>query len=140
MKYVKVLKSASNYVSKQELQNAIDNNDEKILSMFKAEWIGQGYGYKSEKNWNEMKSDEVIYIPEYGYKQGTDIPEDFYTKQDFIDIVGEVRAQNLFSDVDWQYPETLAEEYDWQTDYNETGANAPEGFEPKYDEKGNYIK
>lgn len=141
MKFVKLVKSASGYISKKQLQDAIDNNDENILSMFKAEWIGQGYGYKSEKNWNEMQLDEVIYIPEYGYREGTDIPEDLYTKQDFLNIVGgnEGRAQNLFSDVDWQSPETLANEWDWMTDYNETANTPHEGVEPQYDEEGHYI-
>ena len=109
------------------LEKAIDTQDMNVLKVFKSRDIGQGYGYKLYKDWDKIEDDEVIYIPEYAYKQiepeekWFDVPFSIngcYTKEDFIDIVGdEERAQTLFEDVDWQYPETLADEYDWQTDY-----------------------
>lgn len=149
MKFIKLLKAkkikAEEIITKDILTKAIDEYDKTgemndTLVIFVPQWIGQGYGYKIDKNWEEIQPNEVIYIPEYGYREETHIPESFYTKQDFINIVGKERAKQLFYDVDWQFPETLADEYDWQTDYEETGKNAPEGFEPKYDEKGQYKK
>lgn len=150
-------KTASNYVSKQALEQAINEyvetaevND--ILRQFKSEYIGQGWGYKKDGKWESFANDEVIYIPECGYgsedvAEGSATcmsdypiwPDYIYTKQDFINLVGNDRARQLFEDVDWQTPEILSQEYDWQTDYNEVGRNAPEGFEPKYDENGAYI-
>lgn len=152
MKFVRLLKAkkikAEEILTTSMLEKAIDEYDQTgkindILKRVEPTDIGQGYGYKLfNKDWNDIQLDEVIYIPEYGYREGTDIPESYYTKQDFLNIVGgnDRRAQNLFSDVDWQSPETLAYEWDWLTDYNETGKNAPEDFEPKYDEKGQYKK
>lgn len=81
---------------------------------FPKEWIGEGYGYKSSKEWDEMSDDELIYIPEAAY---TDYPEDCpnygYSKEDFIVICqnDEVKAAQLFYGCTWQHPETLYEEY-----------------------------
>ena len=89
------------------------------------EWIGQGYGYKSEKEWNCIDLDEIIYIPEYGYNditQSTADRENVYSKRDFIQLIrncddkfldigrqGQVKrmAAELFEAVDWQFPESL---------------------------------
>ena len=144
MNFVKLIKSASNYISIDQLADAIDNKDEKILSLFEADWIGQGYGYKSNKKWEDMALDEVIYIPESGYDtsygDGSGYPIDaLYSKQDFIDMVGEKRAPILFESVDWQSPDILCEEWDWITDYHETENTPHEGVEPQYDEEGHYI-
>ena len=93
-------------------------------------WIGQGYGYKlTEKEWNDLDDDEIIYIPEYGYEreEGKRFVEraDAYTKRDFIQLIrncddkfldigrqGQVdrMAKELFEAVDWQYPESLLQE------------------------------
>jgi len=151
MKFIRVIKSNSSYISSSMVEQSIENYEEtgkvdEILLQLKPRFIGQGYGYKSDKKWEDMAMDEVIYIPEGGYTKGTNgtnIPESFYTKEDFIKIQeyegGEPRAKILFEDVDWQDPNTLSEEYDWRTDYNESGSEAPEDFEPQYDEEGRYI-
>lgn len=92
-------------------------------------WIGQGYGYKSEKEWDYIDLDEIIYIPEYGYEreEGKRFVEraDAYTKRDFIQLIrncddkfldigrqGQVdrMARELFEAIDWQYPESLLQE------------------------------
>lgn len=83
-------------------------------------YIGQGYGYKKDIDWEQVSPEEVIYIPEYGYRNGTICEDSIYTKKDFIDITGgdNKLAQELFEDVDWQHPETLYDE--WEVD-NENG-------------------
>lgn len=82
-----------------------------LLRLFPAEWIGQGFGYKLSKNWEDMQMDEVIYVPEYGYEGVPLSVENMYTKKDFIDITGnDTSAQILFDLVDWQSPETLHNE------------------------------
>ena len=100
------------------------------LGTMPCEWIGQGYGYKlTEKEWNDLDNDEIIYIPEYGYEreEGKRFVEraDAYTKRDFIQLIrncddkfldigrqGQVdrMAKELFEAVDWQYPESLLQE------------------------------
>ena len=47
-------------------------------------WIGQGYGYKSSRNWEDMEMDEMIYIPEYMIEYGT--PINAYSKKEFVKI------------------------------------------------------
>ena len=91
------------------------------------EWIGQGYGYKeTEKEWNDIDDDEIIYIPEYGYNDDHTVSRnDAYTKSDFIKLTSdfmnttdktvqsediEQLAMELFDAVDWQYPESLIDE------------------------------
>ena len=93
-------------------------------------WIGQGYGYKlTEKEWNDLDDDEIIYIPEYAYDTGEETlfvdRENAYTKRDLIQLIrncddkfldigrqGQVNrmAKELFEAVDWQYPESLLQE------------------------------
>lgn len=154
MNFIRVIKSDIK-VTRDMLEKAIEEYVDKavvsdILKQFKSINIGQGWGYKKDGEWKSFSNDEIIYIPEGGYSDGdwggssriSDYPINsdlLYTKQDFINIVGNDRARQLFEDVDWQSPETLAYEYDWQTDYNEIGRNAPEGFKPNYDKDGNYI-
>lgn len=77
-------------------------------------WIGQGYGFKSDKKWEDMKLDEVIYVPEYGIAEdelGNEYAESSFTKQDFINLCLEencpINGEVLFNMVDWQFPETL---------------------------------
>ncbi len=96
------------------------------------EWIGQGYGYKyTEKDWEDIDNDEIIYIPEYGYEDEVDgfvvNRENAYNKRDLREVVknkypkvkGELLdrlACLLFDAIDWQFPETAIEE-EWL--YNE---------------------
>ena len=39
-----------------------------LLRLFPTEWLGQGWGYKLDKSWEDMQMDEVVYVPEYGYE------------------------------------------------------------------------
>lgn len=92
------------------------------LKQFKSKYIGQGWIWKSEVEWDEMKDDDICYLSEscYANDEGEvfDYPVQYgWTKHDFINIVGKERAKTLFEDVDWQSPETLADEYDWGCDY-----------------------
>lgn len=86
------------------------NRNSKIV---KPEWIGQGYGYKSDKPWKLMKNVDVVYIPEYGFDSDENISE-LYTKSDFIDLANgnEKFAETIFDNVDWQFPETWLDEYE----------------------------
>lgn len=84
------------------------------------EWIGQGYGYKKyDFDWENGNPTDIIYIPEYAYYEGDDlieVPRDCaYSKQDFIGICNgdESNALYLFECVDWQFPETMYNEIDW---------------------------
>lgn len=103
-----------------DLQKLVVEYDEsgvwdKRLDEFKPNTLGQGFGYKSTKSWEQLGMDEVCYVPEYGYEEFKNVPsfEDIYSKRDFIDICNgnEGLAQNLYEDVDWQSPETLW--YEW---------------------------
>lgn len=80
---------------------------------FPYEWIGQGYGYK---NPNYKTEDEIIYIPEYAYKDGH--AEYGYSFSDFLAICDgyRKRAEFLFEWVDWQHPETAYDELDFDND------------------------
>jgi hypothetical protein len=86
--------------------------------------IGQGYGYKLDKEWDDIDEQEIIYIPEYGYEE-TDFNETIYverssafSKEDFIELVRnygindhiEEIARRLFNWCDWQFPTTVIEE------------------------------
>ena len=91
------------------------------------EWIGQGWGYKEEKAWDEIDNDEIIYIPEYGYTDdGTVDRENAYNKRDLREVVKQTYpklkgerldtlASILFNSIDWQFPETAIDE-DWLLD------------------------
>ena len=95
------------------------------------EWIGQGYGYKDiSKEWEDMNPDDIIYIPEYAYEDEEDgtifvSRENAYSKNDFKRIIQRLdyewrdigrcvevnrMAKELFESVDWQFPESLANE------------------------------
>lgn len=125
-------------ITKDKLVKAIKENDTSITKKFKSEDIGQGYGYKPYKDWNKIQLDEVIYIPEVGYMKedengnsilGEDVvsTEVIYTKQDFIDIVKDkvkpsrvnAEASALYEMVDWQCPEVLAEELNYDEEYED---------------------
>lgn len=118
--------------TKKEVVYAINTKNEAVLNVFEADWIGQGYGYKLNKKWSDIKLDEVIYIPEAGYYtdnwDGTGYPLDtecVYTKQDFINLVKDLvmpsrvddEASALFDMVDYQCPETLASELEYDAEY-----------------------
>lgn len=92
-----------------------DNTAFNLEDIIPSEWIGQGYGYKPDIDWNTVDLDEIIYIPECAYGDNEyDDPTSVYTKQDFLDICGNDNdAEELHSMVDWQCPETLYDELDW---------------------------
>lgn len=135
--------------TKEQLKDAMKRCDHEFLELFYSRDIGQGMGYKLDKDWDKMLDDEIIYIPEVGYREKlTDnlrkFPTDIdcvYTKQDFINIVkDEVKpsrvdeeAQALFDAVDWQTPEALAEEWEFDSEYEEPSDKA---FDPKINCRG----
>lgn len=92
-----------------------------IFTILEPNCFTQGSCYKSETEWGKALPTEIIYIPEYSYK--TMEPSELYTKQDFINIAKEykyVEPDYLFDMVDWQHPETLADEIEEvEEDYNE---------------------
>lgn len=120
---------------KEQVIKGIKSNDHKIMEVFESSDIGQGMGYKLDKEWNKILPNEVIYIPEVGYSEyDTDHIRSFpvnadcvYSKQDFINIIKEYvkpsrveeEAQALFNMVDWQCPETLADELEFDEDYED---------------------
>lgn len=74
--------------------------------------------FKSDKAWNEMDDNDIIYIPDIMLNDLTEIfegcfsfydikqlIENIYTKADFINIAGD-KAEELFHYVDWQHPES----------------------------------
>jgi hypothetical protein len=91
-----------------------------------------GYCYKNEDNFN--KKEGVCYIPEYAIKKDvgmfsikrngsldyfykiTDFYPNYYTYDDFMKLCdnNEKRATILFEIVDWQYPESLLYELEWE--------------------------
>lgn len=135
-------------ITKDMLVKAVKQYDTSITDLFRSQDIGQGVGYKSNKEWDKMLADEVIYIPEVGYmkedENDTQIIVDelvrydcIYTKQDFIDIVKnkvkpsrvDEEASALFDMVDWQCPEVLAEELNYDEDYEDQPSD--KAFDPK---------
>ena len=101
--------------------------------------IGQGYGYKLDMLWNEIPEGVVIYIPEYGYsddEKHMPTEEGIYTKADFREITKDEKdpekyAEELFYDVDWQFPESL---------YSEWVEVMDESINEKYCTKGDITK
>ena len=110
--------------TKKQIQKLI--NEEKDIIYLQTymgfEDIGQGYGYKSVEAWDSDSPDVIVYIPEYCYSEtendeGTRITileiDSCYTKQDFLDITGDLeKAEDLFESVDWQHPTTLWNEWE----------------------------
>lgn len=75
--------------------------------------------FKSDKPWNEMDDNDIIYIPDIALNDLTEIfegcfsfynikqlIENIYTKADFINIARD-KAEELFHYVDWQHPESV---------------------------------
>lgn len=114
---------ASNFLTKDELIDKINNDI--LPPEYEAQPIGQGEGYKIDLGiWNENFDENiVVYIPEYGYdNDGIPKEDDIYSFKDFIDICkgDREKALQLLEDVDWQSPETLYDEYDWDDELNES--------------------
>ena len=93
-------------------------------------WIGQGYGYAMDIQWETTPDDEIIYIPEYGYEVFGDGSltvkrENAYSKADIRKAVREYIiseydeklaaddalvdsfARDVYEGLDWQFPESL---------------------------------
>ena len=79
----------------------------------------QGYVYKSNKDFDELADDEICYVPEY-YDETDEngLLKDVtaYTKLDFMELCDNIkwRAVFIYEGVDWQHPETLYDETDWE--------------------------
>lgn len=109
------------YLTKEKIFDVIEKGIKKIdfqnqIGFFNSE---QGYIFKSDKSFEELKDDEVCYIPEYYAEvNDEDLLEDVdvYTKTDFMKICGDIKwqASELYECVDWQHPETLYDETDWE--------------------------
>lgn len=89
--------------------------NEELKAAFPKEWMGQGWGCKADiSDFANTPFDTVLYIPEYGYDEN-DIPirENIYSKLDFAHIAEDAQlAEELFTEVDWQFPETLMGEWE----------------------------
>lgn len=103
-----------------------DGTIEKVIPVEEGS-LGQGVGFKSLLSFDEAPMDEVLYVPEYGWKEEADSDYrgcDFFTKRSFLEITSKNPenpapweynlAWNLYNQVDWQYPETLFDE--WEMD------------------------
>ncbi|MDA3053225.1 hypothetical protein OFO01_07325 [Campylobacter sp. JMF_01 NE2] len=69
-----------------------------------------GYCYKADiTSFSEAKDNEIIYVPESAYTEGT---FEYYTKEDFYNLVDsdllnlEETAWEVFETVNWQHPES----------------------------------
>lgn len=66
------------------------------------------------KDWEAYDKGDVCYISESALgdlERGEGDEDDFYTKEDFIEIAGDERkARLLFEAVDWQHPESFWDE------------------------------
>lgn len=60
---MRVKELAEQVITKDLLIKALEENNTDVLNKVSGEDIGQGTGYKSNKEWNTMLPDEVIYIP-----------------------------------------------------------------------------
>lgn len=122
MSEIKNTHKGSKYLTKEELIAELSKGN--LPDEYIPTDIGQGYGYKIDKSWEELSDDIVIYIPEYGYDEadnnGIFYPKKdcIYTKEDFRQITknkgekSESYAIELFCDVDWSFPETLWDEWE----------------------------
>ena len=86
------------YLTKDEIFDMIEKGIKKIdfqnqIGFYYSE---QGYIYKSDKSFDELKDDEVCYIPEY-YAEVNDegMLEDVsvYTKTDFMEMCDNIKWQ-----------------------------------------------
>lgn len=101
------------------LENDISIKDfEKLIGF---EYGEQGYIYKSKKIFSELKDDEVCYIPEYYNINNEPVlcDCDRYTKSDFLNLCdGNIqKAEFIYYTVDWQHPEVLYDEVDWEEEF-----------------------
>ena len=83
------------------------------------DWIGQGYGYKADFDWDNGNPDDIFYIPEFAYEEGESgnsipvVPRgSAYSKNDFLRLANgnDAGALELFEWVDWQFPESARDE------------------------------
>lgn len=96
-----------------------DAQKKKLLAPSKTE---EGYAYKLNKKWSDIKMNEIVYVPEMGYAADGK-PVDVYTKETFIDECGgnNERASCVYDNITWTYPETLYLDTDWE-EYDEDAA------------------
>ncbi len=109
------------YLTKDKVYAIIERGIKKVdfqerIGFFCSE---QGYIYKSDKSFDELKDDEVCYMPEYYAEvneKGLIVDVDIYTKADFMEICEDIKwqASALYEFVDWQHPETLYDETAWE--------------------------
>lgn len=114
--------SNSKYLTKDQLIAEINKGN--LPEEYTAQPIGQGDGYKIDFDFwtNNFDENIVVYIPEFGYDEdGMPNEDSIYSFKDFLDICKGNReyALQLLEDVDWQSPETLYDEYNWEDDEDE---------------------
>ena len=101
---------------------------QEIVRNFPSSWIGQGFGFKSLKNYENF-ADAICYIPEGSYTSDLFEQGEVYTRQDFIRLAKdfierneidlsdlglsvEEIARDLFDSCDWQCPETEIDQWE----------------------------
>lgn len=116
-------------MKKSELEMQLKTTGKELMELMPPDTTSQGYCYKTEKRWEDVEPDEVVYIPECAYSSDYSMEEgDFwylmdvvYTKQDFVELCKNCSdttqeeyctAEALLDMVDWQCPETLLDEMD----------------------------
>lgn len=91
-------------------------------------WLGQGIGYKDYDAWGTKN--EIVYIPEYAFEDDNietilddgevfyklDTIKTKYTTNDIMEVcktfgIPKRYAWQLFDTLDWQHPESLADEF-----------------------------
>lgn len=106
---------------KEQLMTIMKFNEYNKNAAMPREWIGQGFGYKSE--WDPNHPTDIIYIPEYGYEEEDDtknvvLRENAFSYNDFVDMCdgNEKKAKAVFDNADWQFPRGILEEpwFEWE--------------------------
>jgi hypothetical protein len=89
--------------------------------------LEQGFGWKTDKEFENLSDDEVCYVPEICDEDLQDEGSgEVYTKGDFLDLCNGnyKRAKELFESCDWASPSTVKYEndlYDIWSDSEEEG-------------------
>lgn len=103
-----LIKDLEEYETKPPTIGSLTYDQEGNVVKVDREYFQQGYIFKDDDAF-ENRPDDVCYVPE--------LSDTLYTKRDFVNIAygNEDLAKDLFETVDWQSPESLLTEWEFDS-------------------------